>query len=237
MALTPRDKRMLQILGVVGGLALAFFLFTNVLGGGGDEVDVAAPTGVTGVVPITGPTATPTPEASGTLPPVVLAGARDPFSTPPQLVTTAAPTDGVGTATSPPVDGTSTVTTAPTFPTTGSTTTISTSTTSTFSPSPTGTSTLTSSTSTSTSTSTSPGDGDGDGNPDEPTHKITIGEHNLRLVSVNQKQQRVEIFVDHKLWTVEEGGTFEEVYKLVKIQGKCARFLYGDDSFTLCLKS
>jgi hypothetical protein len=230
MALTPRDKRMLQILGAVAGVALVFFVLTNVLGGGGDEGEVAAPTGFTGVVPPTGATATPTPEATETLPPVVLAGARDPFSTPPELVTAAAPTTG-GTPTSPPPGGgtatlPTTTVTSPTF------------TTSPFTPSPsfpTGTPPV-SPTGTPTSP-TSPGGEPGKGNG-EPTNTITIGEHNLKLISVNAKQHRVEILVDHKLWTVEEGGTFEEVYKLVKIQAaKCARFLYGDDSFDLCLKS
>ena len=231
MALTPRDKRMLQILGAVAGLALVYFVFTSVLGGDGDEGTVAAPTGFTGVAPTTGPTATPTPQASGTLPPVVLAGSRDPFSTPPQLLTAAVPTGGVTSTV--PGSGTS-ATTTPTFPTTATTTTR---TTSTFSPPPTSTFTSTTTgtfTSTGTTTGTSPG-GDGNGNNEEPTNKITIGEHNLKLISVNQKQKRVEILVDHKLWTVEEGGTFELVYKLVKIDGRCARFLFGDDSFTLCL--
>ena len=227
MALTPRDKRMLQILGVVAGLALAFFVFTSVLGGG-DDVDVATPPGSTGVVPTTGPTGTPTPEATETLPPVVLAGSRDPFSTPPQLVTTAPPTTDGGTATSP---GSTVTTTAPTNPTTTITTTPTFPGTTTTTPTFPGTST---STTTSPGTTTTP-PGGGDGN-DEPTNKITIGEHNLRLVSTNGKLGRVEIFVDHALWTVEEGGTFEQVYKLVKIDGKCARFLFGDDSFTLCLK-
>jgi hypothetical protein len=229
MALTPRDKRMLQILGAVAGLAVAFFLFTNVLGGGGDEGQVAAPTGFTGVVPPTGATATPTPEATETLPPVVLAGARDPFSTPPQLVTAAVPTSGTS-----PTSGVG----SPSLPTT--TVTTPTRTTSPFTPSPTfptGTPPISpTGTPTSPTPPTSPGGGGDNGNG-EPTNTITIGEHNLKLISVNGKQHRVEILVDHKLWTVEEGGTFEEVYKLVKIQAAgCVRFLYGDDSFDLCLK-
>jgi hypothetical protein len=232
MALTPRDKRMLQILGVVAGLALVFLLVTKVFGGGGgDDGSLAAPTGFTGVVPVTGPTATPTPQASGTLPPVVLAGARDPFSTPPELVS-AAPTDTTSTSTSTSPGGTSTL------PTTTFTTATSTTSTFTF-PTSTSTSTFTNTstgtfTSTGTNTSTTSPGGDGNNNG-EPTNKITIGEHNLKLISTNQKQGRVEIFVDRQLWTVEEGGTFDQVYKLVKIDGKCARFLFGDDSFTLCL--
>jgi hypothetical protein len=233
MQLTPRDKRMLQILGAVASLALVFFVFTSVLGGGGDEGEVAAPTGFTGVVPPTGATATPTPEATETLPPVVLAGARDPFSIPPELVAAAGSTGGgTSTPTSPPPGGTATLPTTTATSPTRSTSTF------TSSPPPTFTGTPPTSPPTGTSsTQTSPGGGGDDGNG-EPSNTITIGEHNLKLISVNAKQHRVEIRVDHSLWTVEEGGTFEQVYKLVKIQAaKCARFLYGDDSFDLCLKS
>lgn len=231
MTLTPRDKRMLQILGAVAGVAVVFLLVTRVLGGGGgDEGEVALPTGPTAVVPTTAPTVSPVPEPSETLPPVVLAGARDPFSTPPELVTAAVPT---GTSTIPGGGGTTTTTS------TTVTTTTSPSPTFTF-PTSTGTTTTTTfpttTTTTTTSTTTGPGNGDGNGN-EEPTDRITMGEHELRLVGVDAKQGRVEILVDRRLWTVEEGGTFDEVFKLVKIDGKCARFLFGDDSFTLCLRS
>ena len=56
MQLTPRDKRMLQVLGVIAGLALLYFVFTTVLGGD-DGGDLAGPTGTTGGAPA--PTATP----------------------------------------------------------------------------------------------------------------------------------------------------------------------------------
>jgi hypothetical protein len=43
-----------------------------------------------------------------------------------------------------------------------------------------------------------------------------------------------QVEVDGDLWTVEEGALFAENFRLVNIDGKCARFLFGDQSFTLC---
>jgi len=227
MDLTPRDKRMLQILGGVAALAVVFFLVTNVFGGGGGEP--AAPTGSSGpvVLPSTSPTLSPTPTPVETLPPVVLAGARDPFSIPPGLET-AAPgvtgatgsTGGTGTISST----TTTPFTTPPFTTPPFTTPPVTTSTTTTGTTTTGTTT--------TTTTTHPGGGD-DNNP--PPNEITIGGKDLRLEKVITKHHRVEIRVDHTLWTVEEGATFADNYKLVNIDGDCARFLYGDQSFTLCM--
>jgi hypothetical protein len=230
MTLTPRDKRMLQILGAVAGVAVIFLLVTKVFGGGGGSTgDIAAPvTGSTGVVVPSSPTVTPTP--AQTLPPVVLAGARDPFSIPPGLAAaTATTTPGGATGTTGgggTIPGTTTTTTSTISfpPTTTTTSTTSTTTTTTTFP-----------TSTTTTTTTSPGGGGGGGNG-KPTDQISIGGHVLRLQTVDQKHDRVEVTVDHKLWTVEVGATFDQTFKLVRIDGDCARFLYGDQSFTLCLK-
>jgi hypothetical protein len=225
MTLTPRDRRMLQILGAVAGVAVVFLLVTKVFGGGGEDL-AALPTGSSGVVvPTTSPSLSATPTPAETLPPVVLAGARDPFSPPPGLVATTATSAPVGATGTGGSTSSSTVTSSPSFTTT----------TSTFSPSPT-TTTTTTSTSTSTSTTTtSPGPGGDDNNP--PPNEITIGDHRLRLQTVDAKHDRVEILVEHKLWTVEVGATFAQTFKLVKIDGDCARFLFGDQSFTLCLKT
>jgi hypothetical protein len=91
MALSPRDKRAVTILGAVAGVAIVGFLLMNVLGGGGGE-PVTPP-----VVASGGPVTSPSPSASPstpreTLPPVALAGARDPFSPPPVFVS---PSGGV----------------------------------------------------------------------------------------------------------------------------------------------
>lgn len=212
MALTPRDKRLLQVLGVVAGLALIFFVFTTVLGGD-DDGDLATPTGPTGGLtgPSVSPSATPSPTPRETLPPVDLAGARDPFSIPPGLELSpsgsVAPTDG---ATSPPPDGTTT-----TPPPTGTTTT----------PPPTGT------------TTTPPPTGTTSPTPPPPPpvdDEITIGGHDVVLRQVNSGRSRVQVSVDGRVWTVEEGALFDENFKLVNIDGDCARFLFGDQSFTLC---
>ena len=45
---------------------------------------------------------------------------------------------------------------------------------------------------------------------------------------------KIEVRVDGELWTVEEGALFAENFKLVRIDGMCAKFLFGDQSFTLC---
>jgi hypothetical protein len=229
MDMTPRDKRMLQILGVVAALAVVYFLVTNVFGGGGGG-EQAAPTGSSGpvVLPSGSPTLSPTPTPVETLPPVVLAGARDPFSIPPGLETASQAPSGTTGATGGTGATSTTTTTFPTttttFPTT--TTTFSTSTTTT------GTTTTTTTGTTTTTTTTGPGGGD-DNTP--PPNEITIGGHDLRLEKVVTKHHRVEIRVDHTLWTVEEGATFADNYKLVRIDGDCARFLYGDQSFNLCM--
>jgi hypothetical protein len=116
MALSARDKRAVTILGVVAGVALVGFLLMNVLGGGGGE-ETASPT----VQPTGGPTTAPSPTESPstpreTLPPVVLAGTRDPFSPPASLVSPSGGVSPSGTSTSVPSGGESPGPTgAPTF--------------------------------------------------------------------------------------------------------------------------
>jgi hypothetical protein len=215
MTLTPRDKRMLQILGVVAGLALIYLLFTTVLGGD-DGGETAAPTGPTAGVPTPSvpPEESPSPTPRETLPPVDLAGARDPFSIPPGLQTTppgggVSPTETVtvppptGTVTQPPPTGTAT-TPPPTFPPPTGPPTIS--------PSPT--------------TPPEP----------EPTDQISIGGHDLKIERINNQRKRIQIVVDRQRWTVEEGAIFADNFRLVRINGPCARILFGDQSFQLCLK-
>jgi hypothetical protein len=211
MTLTPRDKRMLQVLGVVAGLAIIYFLYTTLLGGDGGE-DLAAPTGPTGTLtgPSSAPTVTESPTPRETLPPVDLAGARDPFSIPPALQTASGSvgptgaTGPTGTTTTPPVTTTTppvtTTSPPPTFPTTPP---------------------------------TSPPPGGGGGN-EEPTDHISIGGHDLTLDNISGSGSKLQVKVDGDLWTVEEGALFADNFKLVRINGSCARFLFGDQSFTLC---
>ncbi len=213
MTLTPRDKRMLQVLGVVAGLAVIYFLYTTLLGGDGGEDLAASPTGPTGAVttgPSSAPSVTESPTPRETLPPVDLAGARDPFSIPPGLQTASGsvgPTGPTGATTTPPVTTPPTtppVTTTsppPTFPTTPPTT-----------PTP---------------------PGGGGGNP-PPTNHISIGGHDVTLDNISSNGSKLQVKVDGDLWTVEEGALFADNFKLVRINGKCAKFLFGDQSFTLC---
>jgi hypothetical protein len=198
MALTDRDRKMLYVLGAVAAVAL---LYLFVLKPGGGE-EVATTTGPTGIIPspVVTPSVTPTPRQ--TLPPVILAGARDPFSIPPAFLT-AAPTGSV----SPPPPGSGTTpppTTVP--PTTPPTTT----------PPPT------------TPPPTTP--------PPKPGDEIQIGGHDVVLQDVFDGQTKIRVEVDHRVWTVEVGANFDDNFKLVKIDGNCATFLFGDERFELCSK-
>ena len=212
MPLTPRDKRILQIAGVAIPLLLLVYFF--VLRPNGEDLALPSgptgtPTGTTGL-PGESPSVTPSPTPRETLPPVFLAGSRDPFSVPPGLelmggsvgpTTTATPGTGTTTTFSPP-----TTTFSP--PTT------------TFSP----------------PTTSPPPSGGGGGGEERPPNKVLIGGHNVKLVSVAGSGKTVNVKVDGRVWTVEPGATFDDNFKLVKIDGRCAKFLFGDQSFELCEK-
>jgi hypothetical protein len=119
MALSPRDKRAVTILGGIAGVALVGFLLMTVLGGGGGE-EAAIPPVLGGGG---GPSASPTPSTPRqTLPPVVLAGSRDPFSPPPVF---ASPSGGVSPSSGGTGGGgTGTPTQTPTAPGGGSSSTL-----------------------------------------------------------------------------------------------------------------
>ena len=210
MQINPRDKKILQIAGVALPLLLLVYLFVLRPDGGEDLALPSGPTGITGSTgaPTESPSVTPSPTPRETLPPVSLAGSRDPFSIPPGLELTGG--------------GVSPTTTAPP----GTTTTIPTTT---FAPPPTTTSTFTPPPTTTTQTTTSPPGGGGDGG-DHPGNKILIGGHDVKLVSVAGTGKKLDVSVDGKVYTVEPGATFDENFKLVKIEGKCAKFLFGDQS-------
>jgi hypothetical protein len=219
MQLTPRDKRMVQVLGVVAGLALLYFVFTTVLGGDGGGGEVASPPVDGGTSPSASPTVTPSPTPRETLPPVSLAGSRDPFSIPPGLELS---TGGSVSPTTTVAPGATTTPAATTFP--PPTTFPPVTTTSTFPPPP-----------PPTTTTTPPPGGGGDGG-EHPGNKILIGGHDVKLISVAGGGTELDVTVDGKLYTVEPGATFDDNFKLVKIDGKCATFLFGDQSFELCEK-
>ena len=225
MQLTPRDKRILQIAGVVLPLLLLLYFFVLRPDDGEDVALPEFPTGATGLTGATGgsPSVTPSETPRETLPPVSLAGSRDPFSIPPGLELTGG---GVGPTTAPTDPG------SPAPPaTTTSTFTPPTSTftppTSTFTPPP--PTTPPSTDPPSTSTPPPPP-------PEQPGHKVEIGGHTVKLINVAGNERSVEVAVDGKVYTVEPGATFDDNFKLVRIDGRCARFLFGDQSFELCEK-
>ena len=87
MQITPRDKRILQVTGIALPLLLLVYFFVLRPNGGEDVALLSGPTGITGStgVPAESPSVTPSPTPRETLPPVSLAGSRDPFSIPPGL--------------------------------------------------------------------------------------------------------------------------------------------------------
>jgi len=185
MALSPRDRRALILFGAVAGVALLAFVFLNVLRGGGGE-EAASPPPVSTGGPTPTPSVSPTPTPRETLPPVVLAGSRDPFSIPPALQTGSPPPSG---SVSPPPTGTG--------------------------PPPTGSP---------TPTPTTPGGG----------QSTTVGGHTVVLLDIFQSGTMVQVEVDGTVFTVSEGETFDGNFRLVSISGSCARFVFGDEGFTLC---
>src|SRR5262245_4199117 len=218
MELTPRDKRILQIAGVAIPLLLIVYFFVLRPDGGEEVALPSGPTGTTtGTTGVTGgsPSTTEPPTPRTTLPPVSLAGSRDPFSIPAGLALTggsAGPTTtaggGTGVTTTAPGGGTTVPTTTFTFPTTTPTTT----------------------------TSPPGGNGGGGGDGPGPPNKILIGGHDVKLVSVAGTGKKLDVKVDRRVYTVQPGATFDDTFKLVKIDGKCAKFLFGDQSFELCKK-
>ena len=215
MHLTPRDKKILQITAIALPVLLLVYFFVLRPDGGEDLALPSGPTGVSGTTgaPVVSPSVTPSPTPRETLPPVSLAGSRDPFSIPPGLAITSgsvspSTTGAVGTTTIP----VTTVTTIPPITTTPPTTTTPPFTT------------------TSTTTTPPPPPDGGSG------HKILIGGHNVKLVSIAGSGKKLDVSVDGKVYTVETGATFDDSFKLVNIDGTCARFLFGDQSFELCEK-
>jgi hypothetical protein len=53
-------------------------------------------------------------------------------------------------------------------------------------------------------------------------------------VYTDDGQDVAEVEVEGDPYTVAEGQRFLRNYQLVSVSGGCARFLYGDESFTLC---
>jgi hypothetical protein len=60
-----------------------------------------------------------------------------------------------------------------------------------------------------------------------------VGGKRFDLVGVVD-DETVEVAVDGDELTLIEGQRFRDHYQLVSVAGVCARFLFGDDGFTLC---
>lgn len=72
--------------------------------------------------------------------------------------------------------------------------------------------------------------------PPTPTggSSTTSGGHTVVLVDIFSNGTQAQVEVDGTVYTVGEGDTFATTFKLVSISGKCASFLNGDSSFSLC---
>jgi hypothetical protein len=72
--------------------------------------------------------------------------------------------------------------------------------------------------------------------PATPTggSSTTSGGHTVVLVDIFSSGTKAQVEVDGTVYTVSEGDTFASTFKLVSISGKCASFLNGDSSFSLC---
>lgn len=78
--------------------------------------------------------------------------------------------------------------------------------------------------------------GDGDGSTPGGSGGDSVGGHSVRLVDifVRAGEQSAQVQVDGTVYTVEEGESFAENFRLVSISNQCATMLFGDDQFTLC---
>lgn len=195
MALSPRDRRAMIILGVVvliAGVAAVFFL----LSGDDGATQETAPTQVA----LPSPDAAPPPEEGegeekGEKKPerkkraqfTFFAG-RDPFN--PLVVETTAATGGT-TETSGTTEGTG---------------------------------------------GTTGGTGTGGGGQVEKGESMTVGGRTIVLIDIFTQggEEKVQVEVDGEAFVVAEGETFSGNFQLVAINGGCASFLFGDQSFSLC---
>jgi hypothetical protein len=205
MPMTARDRRTLTIGGGVAGVLLVGVLLMNLLGGGGGEELPILPFPPPGAG---GGTTTSPPPTSTTSPVTVFSG-RDPFSIPAAFMV--APSGGT---TTPPTSG---GTTPP--PTSGGTT-----------PPP-----------TSGATTPPPSSGGTGPPPTQPGNgsSTNIGGHTVVLLDVFPRNgvTHAQLEIDGTVYSVAAGQRFGpgRSFELVSASGNCATFLFGSESFTLCL--
>lgn len=84
-------------------------------------------------------------------------------------------------------------------------------------------------------TSSPPPDGGTDPSDGDPTNGDGIGVTGRPVVLVDVlDESRVQVEVEGQPLTVTEGQRFARSYQVLSVEGSCARFLFGDESFTLC---
>jgi hypothetical protein len=84
-------------------------------------------------------------------------------------------------------------------------------------------------------TTSPPPDGGTDGTDGDPTDGDGIGVTGRPVVLVDVlDESSVQVEVEGDPVTVSEGQRFAGSYQVVSVESNCARFLYGDESFTLC---
>jgi hypothetical protein len=216
--MNSRERNMLIILGVVAVAALAFFLLTS-----GDEEpeEATAPTPGSSPAVATSPAAQESQaqeeeaeEAFDFL------GGRDPF------VPLVSEVEAGGEA---PTDDTATGDTTTGDTTTGDTTTGDTTTGDTTTGDTTGGDTTTGGTGTGGSGSGGTGSGSGTAEVSLTGRPVT-----LERISSRGSEDVARVAVGRQTFTVSEGQRFSQHFELVSISRHCARFLFGDESFSLC---
>jgi hypothetical protein len=77
------------------------------------------------------------------------------------------------------------------------------------------------------------GDQDGDGGGGAP---VSMGGRDVQLIDVFTRNGEpvVQVSVDGETFVVGEGERFAGNFQVTNIEGTCATFLFGDESFTLC---
>src|SRR3954453_13113685 len=207
MAITDRDKRTLRIGGIVLGVLLVAFLLLKLLGGGGSEEEATPfpPRPTTSVSGGSTGGASGSESPSLAPSPVLVLPVRDPFAIPAGFPVFSTGTSSSGDSTS---TGTTTTTSGGTTPTT-----------------------------TTTSTSTP---GGGTRTPTQPSGATEIvGGHQVTLIDTftTNGVEQATVSVDGTVYRPSAGQTFgpNKQYKLQSVSGNCATFLFGDQSFTLCV--
>jgi hypothetical protein len=71
------------------------------------------------------------------------------------------------------------------------------------------------------------------GAEEETMPGTTVGGRRVTLVDIVDGDT-VQVTVDGETFTVDEDEEFAQNFQLVSVSGNCARFLFGDESFTLC---